>query len=105
MGMPDSFQDDTEMPLRRELEPEERKRAIEEPGKSWARWAREDLARYWYGILCLFIDIALNLQFDEYYSVHGGYMNMILVISAALALLPLIYIEFVVYRKIFPNRF
>lgn len=93
------------MPLKRGMDPEERKVTIDEPGKSWGRWAKEDLARYWYAILCLFLDIALNLQFDESYSLHGGYTNLILVIVAALALIPVVYIEFWLYKRIFPNRF
>jgi hypothetical protein len=93
------------MQFTRRLDPEERRRAIDEPGKSWRRWAREDLARYWYMILCLFVDLLMNLQFDEAYSVYRGNTNLILVIVSAVALIPMVYVEYMIYRKLFPERF
>ncbi|MCL5874365.1 MAG: hypothetical protein M1161_03375 [Candidatus Thermoplasmatota archaeon] len=90
------------MPLIGKLDPEERRRAIEEQGKSWKRWAREDLARYFYMLFCLFVDLMLNLQFDETYSRYGGETNLILVVSAAIALIPIVYIEYLIYKNIFP---
>ncbi len=93
------------MQFTRRLDPEERRRAIDEPGKSWRRWAREDLARYWYMILCLFVDLLMNLQFDEAYSEYRGTTNLILVIVSAVVLIPLAYVEYMIYRKLFPERF
>jgi hypothetical protein len=93
------------MPLFSRLEGEERKKAIEEPGKSWKRWAKEDFARYWYNLLCLFIDALFVLQFVEGYSRYGGNANLIFMILSVLALIPMIYVEFLVYKRLFPERF
>ena len=89
----------------RRLEGEERKKAIEEPGKSWKQWAREDLARYWYVILCLFVDIMLNLTFVEAYSRYGGTYNLILAVISLAALVPAAYVEYMIYKRLFPFRF
>lgn len=89
------------MPFARRLDPEERRKAIEEPGKSLRRWAREDLARYWYVILCLFLDLMLNLQFVEAYSRYGGETNLILVGVTLLILIPVVYIEYLIYKRLF----
>ncbi|MGC8644928.1 MAG: hypothetical protein ACP5UO_01510 [Thermoplasmata archaeon] len=89
----------------KKLEGEERKRAIEEPGKSWRQWAREDLARYWYAILCLFVDIVFYIQFVQNFFRYGGEMSLIYVVLATFALAPMIYVEFLIYRRLFPERF
>ncbi|MCL4333262.1 MAG: hypothetical protein M1290_02310 [Candidatus Thermoplasmatota archaeon] len=93
------------MPIFRRLEGEERKKAIDDPGKSWKRWAREDLARYWYNLLCLFLDVMLVLQFVEPYSKYGGEENLIFMILSVIALIPVTYVEFNIYKRLFPERF
>ncbi len=87
------------------LEGEERKQAIEAPGKSWRRWAREDLARYWYVILCLFIDFLFNLNFTQAYIIYGGEKYLLFELISLLALVPIIYVEYLVYKRLFPDRF
>jgi hypothetical protein len=89
----------------KKLEGEERKRAIEDPGKSWRQWAREDLARYWYVVLCLFVDLLFNLQFTQNYFRYGGELNLIFTLLSVLALIPMIYIEYLIYKRLFPERF
>jgi len=89
----------------KKLEGEERKRAIEDPGKSWRQWAREDLARYWYVVLCLFVDLLFNLQFTQNYFRYGGELNLIFTLLSVLALVPMIYIEYLIYKRLFPERF
>ncbi|MEM0134588.1 MAG: hypothetical protein QXU18_05085 [Thermoplasmatales archaeon] len=93
------------MPIFRKLEGEERKEAIKDPGKSWKKWAREDLARYWYNLLCLMIDLFFVLQFVEDYSKYGGSINLLFMILSIAALIPIIYVEFLVYKRLFPERF
>ncbi len=89
----------------RKLEGEEREKAIEDHGKSWRRWARDDLARYWYILLCMFVDLLFNLQFIQYYFRYGGELNLIFTLLSALALVPMLYIEYLIYKKLFPERF
>ncbi len=79
----------------------ERKELVEQPGKSWKRWAREDLARYWYVILCLLADLFLNLQFVEGYFRYGDRNDLILSIVTFVALVPIVYIEYAIYKKLF----
>lgn len=83
------------------LEGEERKKSIEQEGKSWKQWAREDLARYWYVILCLFLDMSLNLQFTENYFRYGDKLDLILTIVTLISLIPIAYIEYRIYGILF----
>lgn len=96
---------ENKVPIFQKLEGEERKEGIEESGKSRKRWVREDLARYWYVILCLFVDVVFNLQFVETYSRFGGEVNLILVVVSFPVLIPVVYIEYLIYRRLFPDRF
>ncbi|MEM0140963.1 MAG: hypothetical protein QXN66_02880 [Thermoplasmatales archaeon] len=89
----------------KKLEGEERKKAIDEPGKSWRQWAREDLARYWYVVLCLFIDVMFFIQFVQNFFNNEVLLNLIYVVFATAALIPMIYIELHIYRRLFPERF
>ena len=93
------------MPILRKLEGEERTKAIEEPGKGWKQWAREDLVRYWYVLACLFLDLSFNLQFMESYFRYGDRLDLFLVIVSIIVLIPVTYVEFLIYRKLFPERF
>lgn len=83
----------------------DRQELVNQPGKSWKRWAREDLARYWYVILCMFLDLSLNLMFVESYSRYRNELNLILSIASAVALVPIIYLEYKIYEKLFSFRF
>jgi hypothetical protein len=65
----------------KKLEGEERKRAIEDPGKSWRQWATQNYFRY------------------------GGELNLIFTLLSVLALIPMIYIEYLIYKRLFPERF
>lgn len=82
----------------------ERKELVDKPGKSWKQWAREDLARYWYVILCLFADLSLNLQFVENFTRYGDRQDLILSIVSAVALIPIVYVEHLIYKRLFPHR-
>lgn len=93
------------MPFTRRVTGQERKELIDQPGKSWKRWAREDLARYWYFILCLFADLSLNLTFVEGYTRYGDRQDFVLSIATGLALIPIIYVEHAIYKRLFPSRF
>lgn len=92
------------MPLFEKLVGEDRKKAVEAPGKSWKRWAREDLARYWYIILCLFVDLLFILQFVESYSDINDEINLVIMIIAVLLVIPVSFFEYKMYRRLFPER-
>ena len=79
----------------------ERKELVEQPGKSWRQWAREDLARYWYVILCMLADLFLNLQFVEGYFRYKDRNDLILSIGTIVALIPIVYVEYAIYKRLF----
>ena len=92
------------MPFFKKLEGEERKKTIEDPGKSWKQWAREDLARYWYILLCMFIDVFFNLPFTQNYVSYGGLKNLFFLLTSIVILVLIIYAEFKIYKKLFSGR-
>ncbi len=93
------------MPILKKVQGSERKELIDQPGKSWKQWAREDFARYWYFILCLFVDLSVNLPFIESYSRYLDRHDLIFSIVSTVALVPIIFVEYAIYKHLFPSRF
>jgi len=56
-------------------------------------------------ILCMFVDIGFYLQFVQNFFRYGGELSLVNVILATPALISMIYVEYLIYRRLFPERF
>ncbi len=67
--------------------------------KTWAQWAREDLSRYWYGVLCVLIDSLFTLELA--YHVQESHPIWLTVM---VLLIPLGVAEVIIYWWVWVRR-
>jgi len=70
-----------------QMEAEEKRRAVEEPGPSWREWFYFTALRWWFGILFLIVDSWIAAGFIELGSLVG----------LVAGLLAAVYLEYLVY--------
>jgi hypothetical protein len=81
--------------VEREREPDGEKDIPERfKDSSWSEWARGTYARWWYGLLCLFIDVMVALELSAYIPADWSIPLL------SFTVLTLIIIEIYIYRKV-----
>ncbi len=61
---------------------------------TWSEWARHSYAKWWYGILCMFVDLLLALEISSQLTEPWNYFIPTLVI------VPLLVFELYVYHRL-----
>ncbi|MCU0862064.1 MAG: hypothetical protein MUE65_07075 [Methanomassiliicoccales archaeon] len=65
--------------------------------RGWKHWLRHSYARYWYAILCVFLDVMVPLEL--YRSMTGSSQ----VVVPAFVLCALVALQVVIYMRLWPR--
>ena len=94
------------MAKKRALQVETPDREIEEqpdevrtPREStWREWLRGTYAKYWYGIICLFVDVVVALELSKSVEYPWSYLLPFIVVSA------LVLVQWQFYLKLWSKK-
>jgi hypothetical protein len=82
----------TKRPIK--VNPQVKQETVEPQEESWSDWLQKSYARYWYLVLCLFIDsmIALEILRHEELSFRYGLVGAVMLL--------VVLLEYFVYRQL-----